>query len=309
MADRKITILIGIPGSGKTTWAKRYLENNLRAVHVSRDDIRMMYQYQNLLPDALEVAVSKVVKESILAAFEAGFEVVYDACNVESAYIREIEEYADSAYIDYFLMSTPLEVCLERNVERDDNIRVPDDVMTKMYNSYINLLSFYDFTPKSPKSRKTIHQLAGSYLLPQCYIFDIDGTVAHMNGQRSPYDWRKVGSDIPDPAVKLIYKAIIKSGAVVFFVSGRDEVCRPETEAWLEEHGFNKKRFLRKGYIDLFMRPKDNGEKDSLIKKNIYETHFKDKWQVVCVFDDRDQVVNMWRKLGIKVAQMEYGRF
>ena len=37
---KKLIILCGIPGSGKTTYAKKYIENNANTIHLSSDAIR-----------------------------------------------------------------------------------------------------------------------------------------------------------------------------------------------------------------------------------------------------------------------------
>ena len=58
------------------------------------------------------------------------------------------------------------------------------------------------------------------------------------------------------------------------------------------------------------MRPANNYEKDTVIKKRIFNTHIKDNYYVEMVFDDRDSVVRMWREeLGLKVAQVDWGDF
>ena len=58
----------------------------------------------------------------------------------------------------------------------------------------------------------------------------------------------------------------------------------------------------------MFMRPKDDYRKDSLVKKEIYNNELS-KYNVLFVYDDRNQVVDMWRELGVKVFQVEPGNF
>ena len=59
----------------------------------------------------------------------------------------------------------------------------------------------------------------------------------------------------------------------------------------------------------LFMRKKDDYRQDAIVKKELYEEHIKDKYYVEAVFDDRDQVVNMWREEGLLCCQVYYGNF
>jgi len=140
--------------------------------------------------------------------------------------------------------------------------------------------------------------------LPKCIIVDIDGTVAHK-GDRNPFDWFNVGLDTPDEnTLRLI--AELSYPYKIFFVSGRDEICRKQTEKWLE---LNYIIAFGGTYDKLYMRPQDNYDKDVSIKKAIYEAYFKDKYYVEYCFDDRDCVVAFWRELGFKVAQVNYGDF
>jgi len=122
-----------------------------------------------------------------------------------------------------------------------------------------------------------------------------------MNGKRGPFDWKKVGLDDPDEPMRLVNRVMSNVGYEIILVSGRDASCRDETLQWLDEHGF---RFDR-----LFMRPANDFRKDSIIKREIYESEIRDKYNVMIVFDDRDQVVETWRELGLKCAQVEPGKF
>ncbi len=134
-------------------------------------------------------------------------------------------------------------------------------------------------------------------------IFDIDGTLAKMDG-RKPYEWSRVGEDKPNFAICKIlqmFDCCCSPYEIVIF-SGRDEICREETENWLHKNGISFK--------ELYMRPKGDIRKDSIVKKELFDNNIKDKYEVLAVFDDRDQVVEMWRKeLGLTCLQVDYGNF
>lgn len=121
-------------------------------------------------------------------------------------------------------------------------------------------------------------------------ICDIDGTLAHK-GDRSPYDWSRVGEDSVDETIKILLQRFYEHH--ILLVSGRDEVCRTNTELWLEANDIE--------YDALFMRPEGNNEDDRIIKRRIYEEEIKDKYEVLLVLDDRPKVIRMWRELGLKV--------
>lgn len=137
--------------------------------------------------------------------------------------------------------------------------------------------------------------------LPDCYIFDIDGTLAIM-GDRGPYEWTRVEVDTPNLPVCMLWEPLRKSSDRIFIFSGRDSICRDQTERWLRLNNITY-------YDGLFMRPESDQRKDSIIKQELYEANIKDKYNVLGIFDDRNQVVDMWRSLGLPCFQVAYGDF
>ena len=121
-------------------------------------------------------------------------------------------------------------------------------------------------------------------------IFDVDGTLA-IKGDRSPYDWSKVGIDLPNHPVILMNQKLYSEDLDIIIVSGRDSACRDQTIEWFVKNHIE--------YDQLLMREAGNNEKDTVIKKRIYDEHVKDKYNVLCVFDDRPCVVRLWRSMGL----------
>jgi hypothetical protein len=87
----------------------------------------------------------------------------------------------------------------------------------------------------------------------------------------------------------------------VILMSGREDKFRPETERWLNANDVV--------YSMLLMRKTGDFRKDAIVKRELYETHIKGKYQVFFVLDDRDQVVTMWREQGLVVFQVADGDF
>ena len=132
-------------------------------------------------------------------------------------------------------------------------------------------------------------------------ICDIDGTLAHMQ-DRSPYDWDKVSDDVVDKTIKEILRTFYSTSKyAIILASGRDDVCKQITERWLG------KNYIF--YDALYMRKHNDNRPDEVIKKEIYDKHIKDKYDVVFVLDDRNKVVKMWRDLGLKCLQVAEGDF
>lgn len=88
-------------------------------------------------------------------------------------------------------------------------------------------------------------------------------------------------------------------GRKIFVVTGRDEVCREITTDWLELHGIQ--------FDEMYMRPKDDYRKDTIIKKEIYQNEVVGKYNLLCVYDDRLQVCRTWNDLGIFVFTVNQG--
>jgi len=86
----------------------------------------------------------------------------------------------------------------------------------------------------------------------------------------------------------------------VIFCSGRPERCREDTEKWLKRHGFND--------YALWMREDGDFRRDDIVKQEILDKYL-DKDRVMFVLDDRQQVVDMWRRNGLQCFQVAEGNF
>lgn len=131
--------------------------------------------------------------------------------------------------------------------------------------------------------------------LEDIVICDLDGTLCLLNG-RNPFDTAKCENDLINEPV---YNIIKNKKAI--FITGRDEKYRKQTESFLKKYSIN--------YEYLFMREDNNKEKDFLFKERIYNDNIKNKFNVEFILEDRNQVVQMWRKLGLTVFQVADGDF
>lgn len=135
---------------------------------------------------------------------------------------------------------------------------------------------------------------------PGAYLVDLDGT-ACLKGDRSPYDETRVLCDTPNESVLRVIHALATDAAIVF-MSGRSEKCRPDTEEWLRQH-------YAAPHQGLFMRAAGDTRTDWIVKHELFNQHVRDRYRVLGVFDDRNQVVGMWRALGLTVFQVADGDF
>ena len=303
----KMIILRGVSGSGKSTWARQQ-----NAIVVSRDAIRVMlygddgpeyYAAEKSLLSARENNVTIMQDSMIESALKAGADVIVDNTNIEWKYVKALAKIAHrvGAEVEVKVFDAPLPWAVANDESRAafGGRSVGADIIRKQHQ---RLQGTKDKTLEPAFVPTPYHGTPGK---PKAFLVDIDGTLAHMKN-RSPYDWKRVGEDDVDEKIADIV-AIIGSSLEeanryhVVVMSGRDEVCRDETEVWLIDNGIP--------YDELFMRPEGDMRPDNIIKAELFDKHVRDNFDVMFVLDDRDQVVAMWRAMGLTCLQVAPGDF
>lgn len=279
----KVLMLKGLPASGKSTYAKELVSKNHNWARVNKDDLRAMMN-NGEFSRKLEEQIVITERELAENALKIGKNVVVDDTNFNLAHERYFSQLARyyKAEFEVKFFDTPLEECIKRDNKRPNG--VGEAVIYKMYDQYL-------------KPQPAIYEHNKN--LRTAIICDIDGTLAHMKN-RSPYDWSRVDTDEVDPIIKNLLNTI-ESKYVIILTSGRDEVCREKTEKWLRENEIP--------YGMLLMRPEGDIRKDSIVKREIFENYIRDYYNIQFVLDDRNQVVEMWRSLGLKCLQVQEGDF
>jgi len=295
--ELKILILIGIPASDKSKWAADYVRNNPNWVRVNRDDFRAMLKNAQVCENKIEDMITALVIDTIDRALMKNLSVLIDNTNLKRKYIDEfIERFKYQADIDYRVFDVSLAKAIERDAARER--KVGAGVIKNMYESYKILIDSFDFQPvKKIKSRPIIKPNFDSHL-PQAVVFDIDGTLAHI-GNRSVYDWAKVYVDDINHIVAEQMEYHRSKGRKIIVLTGRDAVCRKETEEWFELYGMK--------FDVMYMRPEGSSQKDTVVKRNIYEQEIKNQYNLLCVYDDRLSVVRMWADLNVFVFNCNQG--
>jgi predicted kinase len=303
----KLTILRGLSGSGKSTWARQQ-----NAVVVSRDSIRHdtlgipaedYYKVDKKVLFEREELVTRLETSMITALLKAGKDVISDNTNLRTKFAQKIADlgYALGAEVEVKEFDVSLRDAVNNDIfrGRDGGRHVGQEIITKQQHQFAGTRGWsplrfvptpYNGTPGKPKA----------------ILVDVDGTLAHMTS-RGPFDWKKVGEDDVDEKVAQVMEWIHMGmqecvyQTAVIIMSGRDEICRPETEEWFDAAWIS--------YDELYMRPEGDQRKDSIVKAELFDKHVRDNYDVVMVFDDRNQVVDMWRLMGLTVAQVAEGDF
>ena len=130
----RLYVMVGCPGSGKSTWAKKHLPDTY---YVSRDEVRF-----SLLQDgedyfSHEKEVFNKFIELIKNALNHG-DCIADASHLTKASRSKLfkalsDDDTKPFDVYYIFMDTPLAVCLKRNVQREGRARVPEDAICNMY--------------------------------------------------------------------------------------------------------------------------------------------------------------------------------
>ncbi len=131
-------------------------------------------------------------------------------------------------------------------------------------------------------------------------IVDIDGTLSLRNN-RDPYDYESAGQDIPNGSVIRVVRILESAGCSIVYFTGRKErsshgvSTRLVTQRWLDQH------VAIPG--PLYMRGELDDRKDSIVKTEMLALLLQEmkcnKGNILCVIDDRKQVVDMWRSEGL----------
>lgn len=137
--------------------------------------------------------------------------------------------------------------------------------------------------------------------MKRAIMCDLDGTLCLYDRSGGKHYERDFENDTINPAVRYVLDGSDQYNEIIF-VSGRTDKFRNVTQQWLDAYGF--------GNHPLFMRKEGDKRKDVEVKREIYNENIKDKYEILFVLDDRDQVVELWRReLGLTCFQVNYGDF
>lgn len=300
----QLLVLVGAPGSGKTTFAKYHLRTHLNWARVCRDDFRLMhFSGGNFLSDRDELMITKMIEASIETLLVGRTNVIADATHTKKEYLElYIKKFGHLADVSFKVFDEAPEIlhqrCLARQAETGKHI--PAAAIKHHAESLRSLQQQFDFsTRQKTPLQHNIRQQDSS--LPKAIICDLDGTLALLNG-RNPFDASASHQDQLNTPVANLLINYRQSGYKILLVSGREDKYRTPTLQFLEQHSIP--------YDMLLMRQEGDSRKDAIIKKELFDQELKDKYFIEFILDDRNQVVDMWRnELQLPCFQVFYGDF
>lgn len=282
----KLIMTRGLPGSGKSFWAKeQVLKSQGYIKRFNKDDMRSMID-SGKWSKTNEKFILKLRDTAIVFALLNGHSVIVDDCNLAPKHevaLRNLVEEHNSDNLPKlercdFEIKDFTDVTVDECIKRDAKRAIPvgSSVIMGMYNQFLR-----------PAPKKVIFKPN----LPNVIICDIDGTLALFD-KANPYD-RDFSQDVVNEPVKQLLSKMVTQ---VILFSGRKGIYKKQTKDWLDKNGIL--------YTELYMRPDDDTRDDTILKKEFYDNYIVDKYNVLFVVDDRKKVKRMWVDNGLFVMDV-----
>jgi|GEM_PF-218036 len=287
MSNRRLTVLVGPPGSGKSQLAS----NCEGFVRVSQDD-QGKEGHKLIFAEALSKGLDIVVdrmnfnKEQraryIVPAKEAGYEIV-----VKTLFV-------------------PYDICLERCLKRENHPTIKDEISAKAA-----LRTFFSkFERPTEDEGDTDFEYYNNNIEKQgCIIVDLDGTLCNIDHRlhhirtEGKKNWKSFLDELVSDVPNLWCLELVNNMPWnIVFCSGRPDSHMPQTKSWLQHH-------VNRKHADLFMRSSNDFRQDYIIKEILLDFEIHTRYDVLFAVDDRKQVVDLWRRRGIVCLQCAPGDF
>lgn len=142
-------------------------------------------------------------------------------------------------------------------------------------------------------------------------VVDIDGTLANVEHRlhllpvdknQDKFEFHLASKDDELNAwCAFLIKSMADKNFKIVLCTSRAEKYRAITETWLFENGIE--------YTELVMKDIDVHNDDPKVKRHLYKKYIEPKYLVLFVVEDRKNVVDMWRELGLTCLQCAEGNY
>lgn len=306
MEKKKLILTRGIQGSGKTTWARQWVEEDPEnRVRINNDDIRnMLGKYW---VTSRENLVSSIKKNMAEEAINRGYDIIVDNMNLnpkEILFWKDMVKMANMdpdgyqyeiEFKDFFI---PLEECIRRDAMRPNPIG--EKVIRETWKRYKH------FIQTTEVERYVDNLIKEDESKPYCLVVDMDSTLC-FNTTKRP--WYGEGAaegminDVPNMGILRLVEQWTKPGPTAYtnnlvIATGRDTSQEEVTKQWLAKYNIYPQEF--------YFRRKGDYRKGVEVKKEQIEK-ILEKYNVVAIIDDCEPIVDMYREMGLTVLQPNKG--
>jgi predicted kinase len=325
MSQKTLLVLVGPPGSGKSTMSKDY----------------ETYTYIN------QDKQGKGHHQLFEQAVEAGQSIIVDRMNFNKVQRAKYLVPAKAAgyKTEIFVIHENYETCLKRCLKRENHETIKDETAARSALGFF--FSHYERPADDEADRvgfyypgcddwNTKHDTR-----PTAVICDLDGTLCKVDHRlhtvRPPKEWEEeialakkekrknihgwkanwpgFFDGIPGDSVNGWCADILNSLSEkheIVYCSGRPDNYKRVTKEWLEKNNLSKfydpveKELFE---APLYMRPRNDSRDDSIVKEIILDFEILTRFKPVFMIDDRRRVVDMWRRRGFTCLHCAEGEF
>lgn len=306
----KIIVTRGLPGVGKSSFAKHYQAMNAPTAIVERDAIRIEFSGKGYTGDIeFEKKVTEIQHKRVKRCLADGIDVIVSDTHLPDRSVKVWMQIAHEMGAEVDVMdfrAIPLTDVLEANAKRHGTDKyVPVSVIMEKHERFIagrDLKTPVQFTPKTAKESNFVSRKYDQGTKGQAYIFDIDGTLALNTSGREWHDGSKAHLDSVNEDVAAALYSHYNSGDVIIIVTARGEEHVDVTRKWLEDKDIKFDHF--------YCRKAGDRRDDFLIKHELFWDNIAPfGYKIAGVYDDRQCVVDMWRSMGLTCFQVAPGDF
>ena len=303
---KKLILTRGIPGSGKSIWAKSWVnEDPEHRIRFNWDDMR------NMMGPYWVPSREPINKHILWAAVNAAayndrpYDIVIDNMNLNPKDWKQYEDWilnynkslnaeeTNTQYVlefkDFFI---PIEECVKRDSMRINPIG--EKTIREIYSKYRHFI-------QTTNVEKYVNNLIKpDPNKPYCVVIDMDSTMCFNTNKRPWYGKgaaEEMINDIENFGVCETVWALMQEYPIIV-ATGRDTSQEEVTRKWLSQHRIDPVKY--------YFRTEGDYRKGTVVKKEQIEKIMKD-YNILVIFEDSEPIVQMYRDMGLTVLQPNKG--